>query len=109
MPTNTARENLNEQSLFDELIVPLCETAKQTLPYFTIDEVTWETSLYGTDHALLDSMNLVTFALLLEEEIEKRWQVAIKISTEDLVRPQGNPFADLRSLARFVLEKVTAA
>lgn len=60
-----------------------------------------EQPLFDGPGAVLDSLGLITFVFILEEEFATRTQRKIKITTQDLLSGSA-PFRNVRSLIEFM-------
>ncbi len=63
--------------------------------------------LFGKPDAILDSLNLVSFVFILEEEVERLTGMTIKITTQDVLNSEAPPFMNLLTLKQFLSKKVT--
>ncbi len=78
------------------------------MPNFFMEKTDGNIVLYGKPNAVLDSLNLVSFVFLLEEEIEIVLGAKIIISTQDVLDPENLPFASLDNLSEFIIRKLNA-
>jgi acyl carrier protein len=100
---------ISEQMIMDTVILPAIRTASQRVPRFSLQSAGESTPLYGSQGASLDSMGLVSFIFILEEEFQKSLGRPIKISAQDVLRGGDNPFSSLSALARFLKSKAGEA
>lgn len=61
--------------------------------------------LFGKPDAILDSLNLVSFVFIIEEEFERLTGRTIKITTQDVLSSNAPPFMNLNSLKQFLSKK----
>jgi hypothetical protein len=101
--------SLSEAEIMRQVVLPTIERAKVQIPYFACENPTDETPLYGVAHAVMDSLNLVTFIFLLEEQIQRAKNQSFTIDTQDILNQSDNPFANLKSLTRFLKIKFDEA
>jgi hypothetical protein len=97
---------MTEQQILDSIVIPSMRTATANLPGLDAQTLTIDTPLYGVDHAVLDSMNLVSFVFLVEDEIKKVTGKEIKITAQDVLNPEKNPFGNPKALALFLKDKL---
>lgn len=88
------------RSTFEELN----ETRSEKIPTDDISEI----GLYG-DSGLFDSMHLVSFLALLEEQIEDVLDIQISLTSERAVSRRVSPFASVAHLVAFIEEEIGAA
>lgn len=79
------------------------------MPNFFMDQIDDNIVFYGKPNAILDSLNLVSFVFLLEEEIESAVNKKIIITTQDVLNTEQPPFASLDNLCAFILKKLEKA
>ena len=90
----------------NEIVVPAIHRANETMPHFNLDNVDDTTVFYGLPGAVLDSLNLVSFVFIIEDEVERKTKKTIKITTEDVLETQTPPFANIGNLCRFLQNKM---
>ncbi len=78
------------------------------MPNFFMKGIDEGVVLYGKPNAVLDSLNLVSFVFLLEEEIESVFNQKITISTQDVLNTDNPPFASLDNLSEFLFKKLVS-
>lgn len=76
------------------------------MPNFFMKSIDKSIVLYGKPNAVLDSLNLVSFVFLLEEEIESVLNKKIIISTQDVLNTDNPPFSSVENLSEFILKKI---
>lgn len=64
-----------------------------------------ELVLYG-DSGLFDSMHLVSFLTLVEDQIEEELGVEVVLASERAMSRRVSPFSSVRRLARFIEEEL---
>lgn len=96
---------MTETEIIEKIIAPALDRADNEMPNFEIKKVSNETPLYGSSDAILDSLNLVTFVFIVEEEFERALGKSLKITTQDVIASEDPPFANLRALATFLKQK----
>jgi acyl carrier protein len=67
-----------------------------------------ETVFYGQGGAL-DSLGLVSLILDVEELVNARWGTSMVLADERAVAQRRNPFRDVKSLADYVVSRLTEA
>jgi hypothetical protein len=95
--------------MVEKIIVPCLKKASLNIP--NISEITSFDSLvlYGDESAILDSLNLVGFIFLIEEQVQASLGVEIKFSAEDILNTEARPFLNVKNLSNFLLHKVNGA
>lgn len=76
------------------------------MPHFNLENVDSSTVFYGLPGAVLDSLNLVSFVFIIEDEVERVTKKPIKITTEDVLETQTPPFANIENLCHFLQSKM---
>lgn len=98
---------MTSDQVMNRILLPALETAKATLPGLDRAETfTAETSIYGTERGLLDSLNLVSFVMIVEDEIKRETGRELQISARDVFGAESNPFATLRDFSHFLAKKL---
>lgn len=97
-----------------EIVLPAIARANREMPGFNLtperlSQTENPVVLYGKSGALLDSLNLVSFVFLLEDEVLAKTGTTIKISTEDVLQTAKPPFASVDNLCDFIREKLSQA
>ncbi|WP_457618700.1 hypothetical protein [Lutibacter sp.] len=90
--------NNNHQKIF-ELIV---EKANELYPS---KNITKNSPLIG-DNAKLDSMELVTFLVEVEQEINERFNTTISLMSERAMSRSSSPFRNVEALVEYILELI---
>lgn len=93
---------MSEQEIIDRLVVPALKRANAELPGFHVDHPGRGTLLFGSAGEMNDSLLLISFILLLEEQIEQATGRKFTISADDLYRERSFPFASVESLALYL-------
>ncbi len=96
---------MNAWQLLDYVIIPLVADANRTIPGFKIENPTSESKVFGASGAPLDSFALVGFVFALERAVQEKLGLSIRITVEDVLRQEKNPFDSLRSIAEFISQK----
>lgn len=96
----------NEKEILEKVIEPSLEEAEATIPFFSLPSDRAKVVLYGSTGALLDSLNLVSFVFIIEEKIKKSLKAEIKITTQDVLDTDKNPFASIENLNKFLYLKL---
>lgn len=96
---------MNKADVLDKIIRPAIKKANMTMPNFSVSE-NEEVVLYGLPNAVLDSMGLVSFVFILEDQIETIISRKVTITTEDVLNPIEPPFKSIESLAVFLQNKI---
>ena len=98
---------MNSKEILENIISPSIETANLTMPNFKLDQLNQDTIFYGKENAVLDSLNLVSFIFIIEEQIEKVTQKKVTITTQDVLDSNQPPFLNLENLTLFINKKIT--
>ncbi len=99
---------MQKSDVLDKIIYPTIKKANATMPNFFLDKIDENIVFYGKPNAILDSLNLVSFVFLLEEEVEIVINKKITITTQDVLDTENPPFASLSHLADFILRKINS-
>lgn len=99
---------MNSKEILEKIISPSIETANLTMPNFKLDQLNQDTIFYGKENAVLDSLNLVSFIFILEEQIEKVSQKKVTITTQDVLDSNQPPFLNLENLIFFINKKINS-
>ena len=81
------------------------ERADNELAGVKLKDLSPEQNLFGGKGSALDSLGLVSFIFILEEEFHKATGKTIKISTLDILSKEEAPFRNLNSLADWLRPK----
>lgn len=100
---------MNTTDIRNNILLPAIARANESMPNFFLDKIDDSVVFYGRPKAILDSLNLVSFVFILEEQIEESLKVKITITTQDVLDTETAPFANLENLSQFLLGKVQAA
>lgn len=90
----------------NDIVMPAIQRANETMPHFNLENVDDSTVFYGLPGAVLDSLNLVSFVFIIEDEVAAKSGKNIKITTEDVLETTTPPFANLSNLCRFIQSKM---
>jgi D-alanine--poly(phosphoribitol) ligase subunit 2 len=94
-------------NVLEELIYPAVDEAADGIDGADKLVKAAETPLYGTTSPL-DSLGLVSFLLIVEEQIEDTLDQTVAIVDERAVSRANSPFRTLGSLAEYVGELIDA-
>lgn len=97
---------MNTADIKSQILLPAISRANETMPNFFLDKIDDSVVFYGRPKAILDSLNLVSFVFILEEQIEERLKVKITITTQDVLDTEKAPFGSLENLSQFLLNKI---
>lgn len=100
---------MNEEQIIHSVIEPAIQTAAQSIPFFAQNKVSNEISFYGTDTAVLDSLSLINFIYILETTSQQVTGQTIRFEAQDILNPDENPFGGIRTLAKFLMQKLGCA
>lgn len=90
----------------EKIVLQAISRANDEMPGVDFTDITPSSSLYGKPDAILDSLNLVSFVFIIEEEFEKITSKPLKVSTQDVLDAQNPPFANIPSLKKFLANKI---
>lgn len=99
---------MKENEILETIVFPALRTAHATMPGLSLENPSPGLVLYGADGAVLDSLNLVSFVFILEEEVRKASGKNVTITVHDLIGQDVNPFSSLPALATFLRAKIEA-
>jgi hypothetical protein len=95
--------------LKDEIIAgvltPALRRAHAEMPNFNLNQLSEHDALYGVPGSILDSLNLITFVFIIEDEFERYTGKKLKITTQDVLRSVNPPFKSLQALSDFLVSK----
>jgi acyl carrier protein len=97
---------MDTREIFVKVIAPGIERANNEMPGFDLPGLDETTPLYGVKGAILDSLNLISFVFIIEEEFKRVTGKTLKITTQDVLNSDSPPFANLFSLSKFLKEKL---
>ena len=97
---------LSDNEIMQMILYPAIQKANKTMPNFSLDMISEMTPLYGEADAVLDSLNLVSWIFIVEEEAKAVTGQEIKFTTQDILNRQTPPFANLTALAQFIKNKL---
>lgn len=97
------------EKIMEHIIQPALDRAGDLIPYFEVPKEPSRLILFGLPGAVLDSLNLVSFVFILEEEVERATGVQIKITTQDVIETETPPFSSLGNLEQFLSRKIKEA
>lgn len=97
---------MTKEEIVKQVIISTIKKAESTIPNFKILTINESINIYGGANALLDSLNLISFIFLLEEEIEVKLKLKFKFETRDILLTENPPFANLDNLVNFICSKI---
>lgn len=74
------------------------ERARKELAGVRLENLSPEANLFGGPGSALDSLTLVSFIFILEDEIERATGTVMKVSTNDILSKTDTPFRNLKTL-----------
>ena len=80
--------------------------AENELTGVRLKNITPDQNFFGGSGAALDSLNLVSFIFILEDEILSVTGKKLKVSTNDILDKQEAPFRNLRSMEAWLTRKL---
>ena len=83
--------------------------ARNELSGVRLNELTPDQNFFGGEAAALDSLNLVSFIFILEDEIKSVTGKSFKVSTNDILNKEEAPFKNLRSMEMWLTRKLESA
>ena len=83
------------------------ERADAELAGVKLHGLTEEQNLFGGKGSALDSLSLVSFIFILEEEFFRVTGKKIKISTQDILSGEEAPFRNLKTLENWLTRKAS--
>lgn len=63
----------------------------------------WDTSLYG-ENSNMDSMDLVSFVVALEQNLEEEFNRSISLADEKAMSQKSSPYKTLNNLLEYILK-----
>jgi hypothetical protein len=99
-------EFMDENKIYELIITPALQRADEEMPNFELSQMKRETPLYGVQGAMLDSLNLISFVFIVEEEFERVSGKKLKVTTQDVLNPSNPPFANINALILFLKGKL---
>lgn len=97
---------MNQRNLVETVVRACLVRARDTIPFFPQEYDLNGIVLYGAPGAVLDSLNLVAFVFLIEEEVTRQLKLAIEITTDDVLGANQNPFSSAACLREFLEAKL---
>tara|TARA_B100001063_G_C16613716_1_gene477080 strand:- start:227 stop:523 length:297 start_codon:yes stop_codon:yes gene_type:complete len=67
------------------------------------EEINLNTRLIGSS-SLFDSMDLVSFIVEVEQDIEEKFNLRVQLATERAMSRRSSPFISLETLANYIIE-----
>lgn len=96
---------MDSKKIYENILIPAIQRANNEMPGFDLPHINEATPLYGVKNAILDSLNLVSFVFIIEEEFQRFTNKTLKITTQDVLNTDEPPFANLQSLTSFLKAK----
>ena len=93
--------------MIKEIIQNALQRADNELAGVKLKGISSEQNFFGGKGSALDSLNLVSFIFILEEEFTRMTGKPIKISTQDILSKEEAPFRNLNSLEAWLSRKVS--
>ncbi|MGZ3691212.1 MAG: hypothetical protein ACXVAX_06900 [Pseudobdellovibrio sp.] len=97
---------MQTSDVLQSVVLPSLKSAFEIIPHLATTENPSSAVLYGEEGALFDSINLVNFIFIVEEQISKTLKTDFKFSTEDILNTEERPFLSADNLARFLQNKI---
>lgn len=97
---------MDDNKIYESIIAPALQRADDEMPNFQLTQLKKDSPLYGVQGAMLDSLNLITFVFIVEEEFERASGKKLKVTTQDVLNPENPPFANINSLTGFLKGKL---
>ena len=88
-----------------DILVSSVEDFNESLPEDEKLSTNLNDALYGGDSSL-DSMGLVSLIVGIEQNIEDHLEQTISLADEKAMSQKSNPFKNLDSLTRYIIEQV---
>lgn len=88
------------------IIEKTLERAVNELAGVRLENISFDQNFFGGDGAVLDSLNLVSFIFILEDEIRSVTGKSVKVSTNDILSKAEAPFKNLRSMETWLTKKI---
>jgi hypothetical protein len=97
---------MKKDEIFQTIINTSLKRAIEEVPHLQRTLVQEKTPLFGVPDAILDSLNLITFVFIVEEEFQRFTGKVLKFTTRDILNTSNPPFSNLGSLAQFLENKL---
>lgn len=97
---------MDDKQIIETIIQPALQRADDEMPNFQLTKLKDDSPLYGVPGAMLDSLNLITFVFIVEEEFQRVTGKAIKVTTQDVLNPVNPPFSNIKSLTGYLKAKL---
>ncbi len=89
----------------NEILNRAIKRADEEISGVKLQNLSPDAALFGEGKAILDSLNLVTFIFIIEDEFLKITGKKIKISAQEIVSKSDCPFRTLRTLEAYLRRK----
>lgn len=99
---------MTESEILELIIEPALHSACMNVPGVSGLPIQSLTPLFGSEGALLDSLNLIQFIFILEDEIKRRSGREIRFSLADFLYGDANPFSSVGSLSILIQQRIEA-
>lgn len=94
---------MKNNEIIDEIVYPAIDLANKTLPKSKMLKKSPDTILYG-QNGTLDSIELVSLILSLEDLIQKRTKKAIRLVSKAAMSRTRSPFHSVEILGNYIME-----
>jgi hypothetical protein len=91
--------------LAQDIVQAAVARASRELPGFPT-QTSGDVLLFGSAGALLDSLSLVSFVFILEDEFKRVSGQTLKVTTQDVLVSHRAPFRSLQTLTEFIMQKL---
>lgn len=99
----------SQDQIIETIIKPCLEKANVFIPHVEVKNNLENVIFYGQEQAILDSLNLVNFIFLIEEQVLEVYKTNLKFETEDILNTELKPFLNVNNLSKFLELKMKAA
>ncbi len=96
---------MNHKDTVSQIINGSFQRANNEIPGFEASPSP-DLPMFDVPGAILDSLNLITFVFILEDEFARATGKKIKITTEDVLNNSESPFRSVEGISDFLLRKV---
>ena len=94
------------ENITDKIIRPCLLKTDQRFSELSLLTDLNETVLFGAEGAILDSLNLVAFIFLIEEQVQAVFKMDIKFTPDDILNNELAPFLSVKNMGNFVRKKL---
>jgi len=90
-----------DNNVIDRIISEAISEVNKQLP--KRDKISdYKTSEYFGDNGKLDSLGLINFIVILEEEINKNLNIQTTLAKEELINTENSPFKNYKNLSEYI-------